>query len=223
MKIIKFLILMQLTSLLYAEEISNELDQLFHVKLIMISNNNSNYRDYVENYIDERFLSPKTIKIGRNNCLINEDDVCVKYDMDYKLDNYNDYAELLDSNDDIRVLEHIEWIQKISNIKHIKIKNGYDYSQSIIDEKIFVNDFDILSSGKITKYEGSIFFSKKDFYQISLDLFERMIMKPPGFFSNNFLTSKKYKIIQKIKLNKVNYIDRENFGIIVSVSKVKEN
>ena len=105
----------------------------------------------------------------------------------------------------------------------IKIKNGYDYSQSIIDEKIFVNDFDILSSGKITKYEGSIFFSKKDFYQISLDLFERMIMKPPGFFSNNFLTSKKYKIIQKIKLNKVNYIDRENFGIIVSVSKVKEN
>ena len=58
---------MQLTSLLYAEEISNELDQLFHVKLIMISNNNSNYRDYVENYIDERFLSPKTIKIGRNN------------------------------------------------------------------------------------------------------------------------------------------------------------
>ena len=45
--------------------------------------------------------SNRTIKIERNNCFINEDDVCVKYDMDYKLDNYNDYVELLDSNDTV--------------------------------------------------------------------------------------------------------------------------
>ena len=48
-------------------------------------------------------------------------------------------------------------------------------------------------------------------------------MKQPGFFSEEFLTSKKYNISQKIKLNKVYYIDRDNFGILISLSKIQKN
>ena len=48
-------------------------------------------------------------------------------------------------------------------------------------------------------------------------------MKPPGFFSEEFLTSKKYQLFQKIKLNKIYYIDRDNFGILISLSEIPSN
>ena len=50
-----------------------------------------------------------------------------------------------------------------------------------------------------------------------------MKMKSDSFFSNNILVSKKQDISQRVKLNKITYIDRDNFGIIVRVSKVEKS
>ena len=48
-----------------------------------------------------------------------------------------------------------------------------------------------------------------------------MIMKSPGFFSTDILTSKKYIISQNIMLNRTTYIDRDNFGFIIKINKIK--
>ena len=47
-------------------------------------------------------------------------------------------------------------------------------------------------------------------------------MKSLGFFEKDILVSKKYKISQKIKLNKTTYIDRDNFGLIIKIEKIKD-
>ena len=129
--------------------------------------------------------------------------------------------KFLKKDKDITILNHIEWIQNFNNDLFIKIKSGEDYSEDIFDNKLDLQDINIIGSGKITKYEGTINFSKNRFYEIQVNLFERMKMKPPGFFSTDILTSKNYQIKQKIKLGKINYIDRENFGMIIRVKKVK--
>ena len=129
--------------------------------------------------------------------------------------------KFLKKDKDITILNHIEWIQNFNNDLFIKIKSGEDYSEDIFDNKLDLQDINIIGSGKITKYEGTINFSKNRFYEIQVNLFERMKMKPPGFFSSDILTSKNYQIKQKIKLGKINYIDRENFGMIIRVKKVK--
>ena len=46
-------------------------------------------------------------------------------------------------------------------------------------------------------------------------------MKQDGFFSSDALVSKEHNIIQNIKLNKTTYIDRDNFGVIIKVKKIK--
>jgi hypothetical protein len=51
-------------------------------------------------------------------------------------------------------------------------------------------------------------------------MFERKIMEQPGFFSTDLLVSKKYNIAQKIQLNKLTYIDREYYGIIIKIVKI---
>ena len=129
--------------------------------------------------------------------------------------------KFLKKDKDITILNHIEWIQNFNNDLFIKIKSGEDYSEDIFDNKLDLQDINIIGSGKITKYEGTINFSKNRFYEVQVNLFERMKMKPPGFFSSDILTSKNYQIKQKIKLGKINYIDRENFGMIIRVKKVK--
>ena len=78
-----------------------------------------------------------------------------------------------------------------------------------------------LSTGKILKYEGSFLITKKKFFLVDINLFEKMIMKTPGFFSTDVLTSRKYIINQNIMLNRITYIDRDNFGIIIKISKIK--
>tara|TARA_B100000035_G_scaffold123623_1_gene105167 strand:- start:205 stop:882 length:678 start_codon:yes stop_codon:yes gene_type:complete len=221
-KIINFLLLILFSSFLYAEE-KNDRENLYQIKLIMFSHDLSNYIDYDENYINDKFENINSVEIKKNNCLINNDNDCIKYDYDYKLENFNDYKDKLIKNDEIKVLSHLEWIQNINSKNIIKIKSGYDYSQEIIDEKILINDIDILSSGKISKYEGYVSVTKKKFYEINITLYERKKMKPPGFFSEEFLTSKKYHLFQKIKLNKIYYIDRDNFGILISLNKIPNN
>ena len=222
MKIYKLLILFFLyfPILSFANTYSEE-ENLFQVQLIFISHNSSNYVDFQEELISDFFISKSNVDVKTNNCLINEDNNCVKFENDYKLDNFNDYAEILKKDKDITILNHIEWIQNFNNDLFIKIKSGEDYSEDIFDNKLNLQDINIIGSGKITKYEGTINFSKNRFYEIQVNLFERMKMKLPGFFSTDILTSKNYKIKQKIKLGKINYIDRDNFGMIIRVKKVK--
>ena len=222
MKIYKLLILFFLyfPILSFANTYSEE-ENLFQVQLIFISHNSSNYVDFQEELISDFFISKSNVDVKTNNCLINEDNNCVKFENDYKLDNFNGYAEILKKDKDITILNHIEWIQNFNNDLFIKIKSGEDYSEDIFDNKLNLQDINIIGSGKITKYEGTINFSKNRFYEIQVNLFERMKMKLPGFFSTDILTSKKYKIKQKIKLGKINYIDRDNFGMIIRVKKVK--
>jgi len=222
MKIYKLLILFFLyfPILSFANTYSEE-ENLFQVQLIFISHNSSNYVDFQEELISDFFISKSNVDVKTNNCLINEDNNCVKFENDYKLDNFNGYAEILKKDKDITILNHIEWIQNFNNDLFIKIKSGEDYSEDIFDNKLNLQDINIIGSGKITKYEGTINFSKNRFYEIQVNLFERMKMKLPGFFSTDILTSKNYKIKQKIKLGKINYIDRDNFGMIIRVKKVK--
>ena len=222
MKIYKLLILFFLyfPILTYANTY-NEEENLFQVQLIFVSHNLSNYIDFQEELISDFFISKSNVDVKINNCLINEDNNCVKFENDYKLDNFNDYAEILKKDKDITILNHIEWIQNFNNDLFIKIKSGEDYSEDIFDNELDLQDINIIGSGKITKYEGTINFSKNRFYEIQVNLFERMKMKPPGFFSTDILTSKNYQIKQKIKLGKINYIDRDNFGMIIRVKKVK--
>lgn len=222
MKIYKLLILFFLYfPILSFANTYNEEENLFQVQLIFISHNSSNYIDFQEELISDFFISKSNVDVKINNCLINEDNNCVKFENDYKLDNFNDYAEILKKDKDITILNHIEWIQNFNNDLFIKIKSGEDYSEDIFDNKLDLQDINIIGSGKITKYEGTINFSKNRFYEIQVNLFERMKMKPPGFFSTDILTSKNYQIKQKIKLGKINYIDRDNFGMIIRVKKVK--
>ena len=54
-------------------------------------------------------------------------------------------------------------------------------------------------------------------------MFELMKMKPTVFFSSEVLTSTNYIIKQKIKIGKIYYIDRDNFGIIVRVNKIEKS
>ena len=224
MKIYKLLILFFLyfPILTYANTY-NEEENLFQVQLIFVSHNLSNYIDFQEELISDFFISKSNVDIKINNCLINEDNNCVKFENDYKLDNFNGYAEILKKDKEITILNHIEWIQNFNNDLFIKIKSGEDYSEDIFDNKLDLQDINIIGSGKITKYEGTINFSKNRFYEIQVNLFERMKMKPPGFFSTDILTSKNYQIKQKIKLGKINYIDRDNFGMIIRVKKVKNS
>ncbi len=222
MKIYKLLTLFFLyfPILLFANTDSEE-ENLYQVQFIFISHNPSNYIDFQEELISDFFIDKSNIDVKINNCLINEENNCVKFENDYKLDNFNDYAEILKKDKDITILNHIEWIQNISNDFFIKIKSGKDYSEDIFDNKLDLQDINIIGSGKITKYEGTINISKNRFHEIDVNLYERMKMKPPGFFSTDILTSKNYQIKQKIKLGKINYIDRDNFGMIIRVKKVK--
>ena len=146
----------------------------------------------------------------------------MKYEKDYKLETFKEYIKAIEADNNIKIITHLEWIQNFNDILNVKIKSGYDYSEEIINEDIDLIDIDIIGLGKITKYEGYINITKNKFFKINLNLLERMKMKSPGFFEKDILVSKKYKISQKIKLNKTTYIDRDNFGLIIKIEKIKD-
>jgi len=218
---IKFFIIILISNISFAEEKYEEEQDLYQIKLIMITHNISNYIEYDEKFIDDKYEEFKYIEILKNNCLIKSDNSCGKYDFDYKLDNFNNHKESLESDKEIKVVSHIEWVQKIDSEKFIKIKGGYDYSNEVLENSLDIKDIEILSSGKVTKYEGATFITKEKFFKVNISLFEKMIMKSPGFFSTDILTSKKYMISQNIMLNKTTYIDRDNFGFIIKINKIK--
>ncbi|MDB2461426.1 CsiV family protein [Gammaproteobacteria bacterium] len=218
---ISLFIIILFSNISFAEDNYEEEKDLYQIKLLMIVHNVSNYIEYNEKFIDDKYQELKFIEIQKNNCLIKSDHTCGKYDFDYKLDTFNDHKKSLESGKDIEVINHVEWIQNIDSEKFIKIKGGYDYSDEVLDNSLDIKDTDILGSGRIKKYEGVLVITKKKFFEININLFEKMIMKSPGFFTEDILTSKKYVISQNIMLNKTTYIDRENFGFIVEINKIK--
>ena len=217
---ILLLILIPLSSPLYAEDIKNEDIDLYQVKLIMVSHNSSNYTDFNSNFINDHYIEDNFININKNNCIINDEKICIKYDFDYKVETFNDFKIALESSKDIEIISHLEWVQNLKSDYKIKIKNGYDYSDDLINGDIEVNNIEILGSGRITKYEGSLSITKNKFFNVIVTMLERKIMEQPGFFSTDLLVSKKYNIAQKIQLNKLTYIDREYYGIIIKIVKI---
>lgn len=208
---------------IYADEIIDENQILYQIKVIIVSHNHSNLIDYNENFISDKYIENDSISIKNNNCVINNENICVKYDNDYKLETFNKYKTILSEDNKIKFITHLEWVQNMNSFYNIKIKDGYDYSNEIFDDDLDLNDIDIIGSGKINQYEGFIKFVKDEFYTVNLILYERMKMKSDSFFSNNILVSKKHDISQRVKLNKTTYIDRDNFGLILKIIKIKKN
>jgi len=204
----------------HAEQNNEENEALYQIKMILISHNLSNFIKDNDMQINSKYLEKSHVNLTNNNCFINHDNVCVKYDNDYKLETFNHHIEILSKEKDINIISHLEWVQKITQENNIKIKGGYDYSNEVFENNLQIDDIDILSSGKITKYEGFINITKNKFYTLSLKLFERAKIKSGGFFSGDQLILKEYNISQKIKINKTTYIDRDNFGLIVKAVKI---
>jgi len=121
---ISFFIIILFSNISFAEENYEEEKDLYQIKLLMITHNVSNYIEYNENFIEDKYEKFKFIEIQKNNCLIKSDYTCGKYDFDYKLNTFNDHKKSLESDKDIEVINHVEWIQKIDNKKFIKIKVG---------------------------------------------------------------------------------------------------
>ena len=218
---IKFIIIILVANFAFAENIIEKEEDLYQIKIILISHNKDNYIEYDKKFFNDKYTENETTEIVKNNCVIKEVNFCTKYDLDYKLDNFNDYKKSLDLDKDINVIAHMEWVQKIDRDNYVKIKGGHDYSNEIFEDNLSITDIDILSTSKILKYEGSFLKKKKKFFLVDINLFEKMIMKTPGFFSTDVLTSRKYIINQNIMLNRITYIDRDNFGIIIKISKIK--
>ncbi|MFL2549749.1 MAG: CsiV family protein [Gammaproteobacteria bacterium] len=208
---------------IYAEEIIDENQILYQIKIIIVSHNDSNLIEYNQNFISDKYKENDSISIKNNNCVINNENICVKYDNDYKLETFNEYKTILSKDNKIKLITHLEWVQNMNSFYNIKIKDGHDYSNEIFDDDLDLNDIDIIGSGKINQYEGFIKFVKDEFYTVNLILYERLKMKSDSFFSNNILVSKKHDISQRVKLNKTTYIDRDNFGLILKIIKIKKN
>ena len=92
----------------------------------------------------------------------------MKYEKDYKLETFKEYIKAIEADNNIKIITHLEWIQNFNDILNVKIKNGYDYSEEIINEDIDLIDIDIIGLGKITKYEGYINITKNKFFKINL-------------------------------------------------------
>ena len=215
-------ILVFLNSPVYAEVEINEPVDLYQVKLLMFSHNSSNQIDFNPNFVSDNYIEKDFIDVSKRNCIISDEKICIKYDFDYKVETFNDFKVALESSKDIEIISHLEWIQNLKSDNKIKIKNGYDYSDDLINGDIEVNNIEILGNGRITKYEGSLLITKNKFFNVIVTMFERKIMEQPGLFSTDLLVSKKYNITQKIQLNKLTYIDREYYGIIIKITKIAD-
>tara|TARA_B100001564_G_scaffold357192_1_gene372926 strand:+ start:1119 stop:1820 length:702 start_codon:yes stop_codon:yes gene_type:complete len=207
----------------HAEQNNKENETLYQIKMILVSHNASNYTEKNDMQMKSKYLEKKHVNLSNNNCLVDNDNTCIKYDNEYKLETFNSYIEILSKEKDISIISHLEWVQKITGENNIKIKGGYDYSNEVFENNLQINDIDILSSGKITKYEGFINITKNKFYTLNLKLFERVKVKSERLFSDDQLILKEYNISQKIKINKMTYIDRDNFGLIVKAIKISSN
>jgi len=220
--ILSLIIFLNLITNSFAEPIKKN-EELYQIKLLLISHKDSNYIEYDENFVSDKYYENKPIIIKENNCVITSENQCIKYDLDYKLNTFNEYKKILEQSKDYTVLSHLEWVQNTNSKNNIKIKTGHDYSDEIFNENVLIDNIDILGSGSISKYEGTISIFKKKFFNAELILYERIKMKSNDFFSKDILVLRKFNIIQKIKLNKITYIDRDNFGLIVSVQEIKDD
>tara|TARA_Y100000590_G_scaffold424300_1_gene531005 strand:- start:2381 stop:3046 length:666 start_codon:yes stop_codon:yes gene_type:complete len=218
-KIIILLVSFFISSHTYSDE-SLVFNKSYHVKLISISHDNN--LDTNEEYSSEPILLKlsNTISISKNNCKINYDIQCEDYDLHYKLKTFDVHKKTIQDSSAIRLIDHKEWVQE-DNIKpNVIFRGGYDFSNDIFDDKIVVDNLEILTSGKIFEFEGTATIYKSDVFFVEIDMIQRK-----KFFdkndSINKLQARKIYINQQITLNKSYYIDRESIGFILEVSDIK--
>ena len=219
-KIIIILASLFVLSYTYSDD-SLVFNKSYHVKLISISHDNNIETD--KEYSSEPILLKKsnTISIPKNNCKISYEIQCEDYDLHYKLETFDIQKNTIQDSSEIRLIDHKEWIQEDNIEPNVIFRGGYDFSNDIFDDKIEVDNLDILTSGKIYEFEGTLTFTKNDVFFIEIDMIQRKKFYDRNN-STNKLQAKKIYINQQIVLNKSYYVDRESIGFILKVSDIKE-
>ena len=105
-----------------------------------------------------------TISIPKNNCKISYEIQCEDYDLHYKLETFDIQKNTIQDSSEIRLIDHKEWIQEDNIEPNVIFRGGYDFSNDIFDDKIEVDNLDILTSGKIYEFEGTLTFTKNDVF-----------------------------------------------------------
>ena len=162
-KIIIILASLFVLSYTYSDD-SLVFNKSYHVKLISISHDNNIEAD--KEYSSEPILLKKsnTISIPKNNCKISYEIQCEDYDLHYKLETFDIQKNTIHDSSEIRLIDHKEWIQEDNIEPNVIFRGGYDFSNDIFDDKIEVDNLDILTSGKIYEFEGTLTFTKNDVF-----------------------------------------------------------
>ena len=217
MKKIVFIFLLFWSTLCHSNDLIFE--DFYHVKVIILSHSQNLY---IENELDYEKLKfdSNVIDIQENNCLIDYELECLKYEEKYKLSTFDKEVSKIKNDDRLKLIAHKEWIQQLDSNAAIFFSGGFDYSEMLIEEDLDVNNLDILTNGKISEYEGNIKFKKGKFFTINFNLINRKILKNKSLFSNPTLHAEKLKYSNRITLNKLYYIDKGIFSFLIKVNKL---
>ena len=217
MKKIVFIFLLFWSTLCHSNDLIFE--DFYHVKVIILSHSQNLY---IENELDYEKLKfdSNVIDIQENNCLIDYELECLKYEEKYKLSTFDKEVSKIKNDDRLKLIAHKEWIQQLDSNAAIFFSGGFDYSEMLIEEDLDVNNLDILTNGKISEFEGNIKFKKGKFFTINFNLINRKILKNKSLFSTPTLHAEKLKYSNRITLNKLYYIDKGIFSVLIKVNKL---
>ena len=179
MKKIIFIFLLFWSTLCHSNDLIFE--DFYHVKVIILSHSQNLY---IENELDYEKLKfdSNVIDIQENNCLIDYELECLKYEEKYKLSTFDKEVSKIKNDDRLKLIAHKEWIQQLDSNAAIFFSGGFDYSEMLIDEDLDLNNLDILTNGKISEFEGNIEFKKGKFFTINFNLINRKILKNKSLF-----------------------------------------
>ena len=213
MKKIVFISLLFWSTLCHSNDLIFE--DFYHVKVIILSHSQNLY---IENELDYEKLKfdSNVIDIQENNCLIDYELECLKYEEKYKLSTFDKEVSKIKNDDRLKLIAHKEWIQQLDSNAAIFFSGGFDYSEMLIEEDLDVNNLDILTNGKISEFEGNIKFKKGKFFTINFNLINRKILKNKSLFSNPTLHAEKLNYSNRITLNKLYYIDKGIFSFLIN-------
>ena len=217
MKKIIFIFLLFWSTLCHSNDLIFE--DFYHVKVIILSHSQNLY---IENELDYEKLKfdSNVIDIQENNCLIDYELECLKYEEKYKLSTFDKEVSKIKNDDRLKLIAHKEWIQQLDSNAAIFFSGGFDYSEMLIEEDLDVNNLDILTNGKISEFEGNIKFKKRKVFTINFNLINRKILKNKSLFSNPTLHAEKLNYSNRITLNKLYYIDKGIFSFLIKVNKL---
>ena len=217
MKKIIFIFLLFWSTLCHSNDLIFE--DFYHVKVIILSHSQSLYIENELNYEKLKFDS-NVIDINENNCLIDYELECLKYEEKYKLRTFDKEVSKIKNDNRLKLIAHKEWIQQLDSNAAIFFSGGFDYSEMLIEEELDVNNLDILTNGKISEFEGNIKFKKGKFFTINFNLINRKILINKSLFSNPTLHAEKLNYSNRITLNKLYYIDKGIFSFLIKVNKL---